>query len=227
MPETAKPEGPKEAPGPLAPAAPLESAWRFIAWPNLISYVSLAAGAASIPFAAAGALHLTAACWGLAAIADNFDGAFARRFKRSPAQAEFGQELDSLTDAVSFGLAPVAGLLLLAKPTPGAAGALFAVAGFFYLLALITRLGHFNLADRRGHTDFRGLPSTEAALALATILLIPQALPSMALALAVAGVLMLAPVRIPRPRGLGLVCLLVWLLAVPAAHLALGLGLWR
>jgi phosphatidylserine synthase len=215
MPETATP---------LAPAEPLESAWRFIAWPNLVSYMSLAAGAASIYFAATGSLHLTAACWGLSAIADNFDGAFARRFTRSPAQAEFGQELDSLTDAVAFGLAPVAGLLLLIKPTPGMAGALFAVAGFFYLLALVTRLGHFNLAHRRGHTDFRGLPSTEAALGLATILLIPQALPFMALALALAGVLMLSPVRIPRPRGLGLVCLLVWLLAVPAAHLALGLG---
>lgn len=209
---------------PHVPAEPLESAWRFIAWPNLISYVSLAAGAASIYFAANGALHFTAACWAASAIADNFDGAFARLFTRSPAAAEFGQELDSLIDAVSFGLAPVAGLLLLVKPTPGVAGALFAAAAFFYLLALITRLGHFNLAHRRGHTDFRGLPSTEAALALATVLLIPQALPYMGLALAVTGVLMLSPVRIPRPRGLGLVCLLIWLLGVPAAHLALGLG---
>jgi phosphatidylserine synthase len=215
MPETATP---------VAPAEPLESAWRFIAWPNLISYASLAAGALSIHFAASGALHLTAACWGLAAIADNFDGAFARRFTRSPDAAEFGQELDSLVDALSFGLAPVAGLLLLVRPAGLLDGAFFAAAGFFYLLALVTRLGHFNLAHRRGHRDFRGVPSTEAALGLATLLLVPAALPSMGLALVLAGVLMLAPIRIARPRGWGLVCLLIWLIAVPVTHLALGLG---
>jgi phosphatidylserine synthase len=209
---------------PTAPAEPLASAWRFIAWPNLISYASLAAGALSIHFAASGSLHLTAACWGLAAIADNFDGAFARRFTRSADAAEFGQELDSLIDALSFGLAPVAGLLLLVRPAGLLEGAFFAGAGFFYLLALVTRLGHFNLAHRRGHRDFRGVPSTEAALGLATVLLVPAALPLMGLALVLAGVLMLAPIRIVRPRGWALGLLVLWLIAVPVAHLALGLG---
>jgi phosphatidylserine synthase len=208
----------------VAPAEPLESAWRFIAWPNLVTYGSLAAAAFSIHFAASGALHLTAACWGLSAIADNFDGAFARRFTRSPAAAEFGQELDSLTDALAFGLAPVAGLVLLVRPAGLLEGACFAAAAFFYLLALVTRLGHFNLAHRRGHTDFRGVPSTEAALGLATVLLVPQALPWMAGALLLAGVLMLAPIRISRPRGWGLAGLVLWLIAVPMGHLALGLG---
>ena len=43
----------------------------------------------------------------LAVVADTFDGRFARRFARTDDQARVGVEIDSLSDALTFGLAPV------------------------------------------------------------------------------------------------------------------------
>ena len=211
-------------PPPVEQGDALPSAWRFISISNAVTYLGLAASALSIHFAAMGAWHAMAACWGCAAIADNFDGAFARRFDRTAAQAAFGRELDSLCDAVGFGLAPIAGLWLVIAPQTPIESGLFAIAALFYLVALITRLGHFNLAQRGGHDGFWGLPSTEAALVLATFLLVPDALARAWMALFALGVLMLVPFPVARPRGPWRVLFMVWLVATPVIHLWLHHG---
>ncbi len=191
---------------------------RYIAASNAVSYLAMAAALAAIHFAARGSLHLTAAMWTLSALFDNFDGAFASLFKRDELQKEFGKELDSFIDCIAFGIVPIACLRILAYPRAASLQAAFAVASLVYLVATVTRLGHFDILARRGAKGFVGLPTTEAALVLATVLLFPFPLDYAWTILIVLSVLMLAPMRIASPAGLWRVLLTAWLVAVAGAH---------
>ena len=191
---------------------------RYIALSNAVSYLSLAAALAAIHFAAGGWFHLTAAVWTLSALLDNFDGAFASLFKRDEMQKEFGKELDSLIDCIAFGIVPIACLRLVAYPQGTALRVAFVVASMLYVVATVTRLGNFNLLSRRGEKGFEGLPTTEAVLVLATVLLFPLPLDYAWTLLIVLSVLMLVPVRIASPVGVVRVLLTAWLVAVTGAH---------
>ena len=70
---------------------------------NLITSGSLVAGFLALILAAQGEFAWAAGCVGVAAVLDSVDGLVARR---SLADSEFGAQLDSLADLVSFGVAP-------------------------------------------------------------------------------------------------------------------------
>ena len=74
---------------------------RFI--PNMITMMSLIAGISSIKFSIQGNWKLAVLMIMLAAFFDFFDGWVARKLKKS---SQFGAELDSLSDFISFGLSP-------------------------------------------------------------------------------------------------------------------------
>jgi CDP-diacylglycerol--serine O-phosphatidyltransferase len=111
-----------------------------------------------------------------AMIFDALDGYAARLTK---AVSKFGAELDSLCDAVSFGLAPAFLLLQMGPgwdryPSPLARQFLAAVAGLYLLCALL-RLARFNVEtpnDPASGRRFRGLPSPAAAGCIATLALL-------------------------------------------------------
>jgi phosphatidylserine synthase len=191
---------------------------RYIAASNAVSYLALAAALAAIHFAARGSFHLTAAMWTLSALFDNFDGVFASLFKRDEMQKEFGKELDSFIDCIAFGIVPIACLRMLAYPRGAVLQVAFAVASLVYVVATVTRLGHFDMLARRGAKGFVGLPTTEAALVLATVLLFPFPLDYAWTILIVLSVLMLAPIRFASPAGVMRVLLTAWLVAVAGAH---------
>jgi CDP-diacylglycerol--serine O-phosphatidyltransferase len=97
-----------------------------------------------------------------AGILDLLDGRVARFTRTGSA---FGAELDSLVDAVSFGVAP--GLImyqLFFKDTEWSW-----TLAFVYVTAAVVRLARFNV-EQAGHakTYFHGLPSPTAGLILAT-----------------------------------------------------------
>ena len=84
----------------------------------------------------------------LAFIFDLFDGYVARRIKR---KGEFGMHLDSMSDLVSFGIAPVIfGVMIL----PLSPLTIFALA--FFLLAGILRLARFDIMKDKNL--FIGIP---------------------------------------------------------------------
>jgi len=201
---------------------------RYIALSNAVSYLSLAAGLLAIHFAAQGLGHLTAAMWALSALFDNFDGAFASRFRRDAMQKEFGRELDTLIDCIAFGIVPIACLRMLAFPRGAALRIAFAVASLAFVLATVTRLGNFNMLSRRGERNFEGLPTTEATLVLATALLLPLPWEYAWAILIVLAVLMVLPIRLSHPRGVARVLLTAWLVTVTGAHLWMHFTpLWR
>ncbi len=83
----------------------------------------------------------------LSAVLDYFDGKIARaEHEANP----FGKELDSLCDAVAFGVAPVA-YAVWAAPLVLAPYGLGYAAVFAYLLAALVRLAWFNVQEDRTH----------------------------------------------------------------------------
>lgn len=71
--------------------------------PNAITAAALCAGLTGIRFAISGEFEKSVAAVILAGVLDGIDGRMARLLK---AQTRFGAELDSLADAISFGVAP-------------------------------------------------------------------------------------------------------------------------
>lgn len=169
-----------------------------------ISGAPFSAGAA---VGAAVPLRAAFTCLALAGICDLADGPIARRCKRTDEEKEFGVQLDSLVDSVSFVAFPVV-LSASLGPVPwhrAAVLAIFAVCG-------IARLGYFNLmakANPGGEplSHYRGLPVTYAALAVPVLGAALWALPLQGFAaalegaLAVLAVLEIADIPIPKPRG--------------------------
>lgn len=98
-----------------------------------------------------------------AGVCDMLDGRVAR-FTRTG--SEFGEELDSLVDAVSFGVAPA--LIIYFLYLGDGEGWSWTVA-FLYVAATVIRLARFNV-EQSGHAKvaFHGLPSPVAGTALAT-----------------------------------------------------------
>ena len=98
----------------------------------------------------------------IAAIADTVDGRVARATKTG---SRFGEELDSLVDAISFGVAPALVIYFL-FPDDGRWGW---IGSFFYISCAVIRLARFNV-EQAGHAKvaFHGLPSPTAGMALAT-----------------------------------------------------------
>ncbi|MCM1028854.1 MAG: CDP-diacylglycerol--serine O-phosphatidyltransferase [Pseudoflavonifractor sp.] len=128
--------------------------------PNTITCLNLVCGALAIVMALKGntpAGPLTAMQWayilvGLAAIFDFLDGAMARLLH---AYSDMGKELDSLSDLVSFGLAPAAMMHSVLTEAYGLGW--WSIAPLLIAVCGALRLARFNI-DTTQATTFRGLP---------------------------------------------------------------------
>lgn len=89
----------------------------------------------------------------LSACVDMFDGMVARRCKRTEKEKEFGVQLDSLADTISFVAFPVFIMLKLTG-----VHIVTLMIGFFYMFAGIMRLGWFNITTDENPGMFQGLP---------------------------------------------------------------------
>ena len=128
----------------------------------ILTYIGVLFGITGMYFAVGGKLDQAMICLIVAGLCDLFDGTLAKRFKRDDQEKEFGKEIDSLADSVSFLALP----LLIGLAISGGS-ALAVVAYAVYVLAGIIRLAYFNLTGveetTKGKT-YHGLPVTYAAL---------------------------------------------------------------
>ena len=126
--------------------------------PNLITLMSLIAGISSIKFSIQANWKLAVLMIMLAAFFDFFDGWMARKLKKS---SQFGAELDSLSDFISFGLAPS---LLINLCFTHELGRIGWVISLFYIVCAALRLARFNIENMKEHSKvFYGIPSPAAA----------------------------------------------------------------
>jgi CDP-diacylglycerol--serine O-phosphatidyltransferase len=165
----------------------------FAVFPTLLTLGNAACGFGAITFAAkvgpdpAGEhdLFLSAVLIFLAMLFDMLDGSVARWAKQT---SEFGAQLDSLCDAVSFGVAPAFLMLRIIHSMESATdpnalqlgthfqpfftywSRLLWVIGALFALCAVLRLARFNVEtdEDDSHNYFSGLPSPAAAATVAS-----------------------------------------------------------
>lgn len=130
--------------------------------PNFITVSALCSGLTGIRFAIEERWDYAVAAIILAAILDALDGRMARLLKTS---SEFGAQLDSLADIVSFGVAPA--MVLYFWSLQGAGGIGWAVS-LFFIVCCALRLARFNSMDGKlppyAYNYFTGIPAPAGAL---------------------------------------------------------------
>ncbi len=130
--------------------------------PNLFTTAALFSGFYAILAAVNGKFEVASVAIFVAMLMDGLDGRVARLTKT---QSAFGAEYDSLSDMVSFGLAPALVVYIWALSGLGKLGWL---AAFIYTACGALRLARFNtqlgIADKK---YFQGLPSPSAAAIMA------------------------------------------------------------
>lgn len=130
--------------------------------PNLLTTAALFAGFYATVQAMNGRFEHSAVAIFIAMVLDGLDGRVARM---TNTQSAFGAEYDSLSDMVSFGVAPA---LIVYEWALKGMGKLGWIAAFVYCVGAALRLARFN--PNVGVTDkryFQGLPSPAAAALIA------------------------------------------------------------
>jgi CDP-diacylglycerol--serine O-phosphatidyltransferase len=147
--------------------------------PNFVTLLGLLSGCISISYATKDELSLAGIFILIAAVLDFIDGWLARVLK---SVSEFGKQLDSLADVISFGVAPsfiIYRLMLFAlvksSPesdfniiAPGFLMNLILVSSFLIAIFAALRLARFN-TETRNNLYFKGLPTPAAAMLIAGI----------------------------------------------------------
>ena len=126
--------------------------------PSVLTLIGVCLGISSIKFAMDGNFSYAVLFLVVAAILDGLDGRVARIIKGT---SDFGKELDSLTDFVSFGIAPAFIIYFWELNKFGKIGWLIVL---FFSVCCVLRLARFNLTkfdekDDWKNNFFQGVPS--------------------------------------------------------------------
>ena len=130
--------------------------------PNALTIFGVCLGLSSIKFAIDLNYSMAVIAIGFAAILDTLDGRVARLIKGT---SKVGKELDSLTDVISFGVAPGFVMYFWALNEIGKFGWMFVL---IYTVCCALRLARFNLTTIEENESwkinfFEGVPSPAAA----------------------------------------------------------------
>ena len=125
--------------------------------PNILTLVGVCIGLSSIKFAFDGRYELSIIAVIIASIIDGLDGRIARLIKGT---SKVGKELDSLTDVISFGVAPAFIMYFWVLSEIGRFGWLISL---IYVVCVALRLARFNISSNEQESwkdnFFEGIPS--------------------------------------------------------------------
>ena len=125
--------------------------------PNILTLVGVCIGLSSIKFAFDGKFELSIIAVIVAGIIDGLDGRIARLIKGT---SKVGKELDSLTDVISFGVAPAFIMYFWSLSEIGRLGWLISL---IYVICVALRLARFNVNSEVESSwkdnFFEGIPS--------------------------------------------------------------------
>jgi CDP-diacylglycerol---serine O-phosphatidyltransferase len=142
--------------------------------PNSFTALNLACGFAAILSGFHGDFYKACMFILLGAIFDSVDGRVARL---TNTQSAFGEQFDSMSDVVSFGVSPAIVFYFRFLTDTGRVGM---VAAFVFMLCGALRLARFNANIDRVKSDyFQGLPIPGAALAAVGYILMTLNFPQM------------------------------------------------
>lgn len=184
--------------------------------PNICSLAGLLAAMLAIYFAFLG--NFPAAMIGLiwAVFFDWSDGILARRMKgRTKEQGQFGGQLDSLIDIVSFGICPAVVLLSYGDFSP------WYIPGAFVIVAIgVIRLSYFNVFGLVDKSTYWGMAIDNNGTLLVFLFLFDGVLspaafgPVLYALLMVIAILNVAPIKTPKFNGRWYYILTAYTLAV-------------
>lgn len=165
--------------------------FRHLGVPDLFTFGNCASGVISILFSIRQDFTIAAIFILIAVLMDFLDGKVARFFSRTH---DFGKELDSLADAVSFGVAPaVFGFIFLESSS--ANWILSYIAFVFLVLCGIARLARFNVTKIDG---YEGMPITMNGIIVPIIYFASVPAAAYPYAYIVSGFLMISAIRIKK-----------------------------
>ena len=125
--------------------------------PNILTLIGVCIGLTSIKFAFDGKFELSIIAVIVAGIIDGLDGRIARLIKGT---SKVGKELDSLTDVISFGVAPAFIMFFWSMSEIGRLGWLISL---IYVVCVALRLARFNVNSESEPSwrdnFFEGIPS--------------------------------------------------------------------
>ena len=137
--------------------------------PNMLTLIGVCIGLTSIRFALDGRFEFAIVAIILAAIIDALDGRIARLIKGT---SKVGKELDSLTDMISFGVAPAFIMYFWKLNTLGRFGWLVCL---IYVICVALRLARFNVNSSQEPSwrdnFFEGVPSPAGGILVLTPLI--------------------------------------------------------
>lgn len=168
--------------------------------PNLFTLGNMVLGMLAILLAMEGRFSLAAIMVIVAMLLDGLDGRVARALN---AQSEFGKELDSLSDLISFGLAPALIMYMISFHSIPS-GVAWAVTIIFPMCGAL-RLARFNV-QKGAPGYFIGLPIPAAGGVLATLSLFYRDIsaPYFVVSMLLLSYLMISTVRYPNFKKIGL-----------------------
>ena len=138
--------------------------------PNMLTLIGVCIGLTSIRFALDGRFELAIVAIIFAALIDGLDGRIARLIKGT---SKVGKELDSLTDMISFGVAPAFIMFFWKLNTLGRFGWLLCL---IYVICVALRLARFNVNSNQEPSwrdnFFEGVPSPAGGILVLTPLII-------------------------------------------------------
>jgi CDP-diacylglycerol--serine O-phosphatidyltransferase len=138
--------------------------------PNMLTLIGVCIGLTSIRFALDGKFEFAIIAIIFAALIDGLDGRIARLIK---ATSKVGKELDSLTDMISFGVAPAFIMYFWKLNTLGRFGWLVCL---IYVICVALRLARFNVNSNQEPSwrdnFFQGVPSPAGGILVLTPLII-------------------------------------------------------
>ncbi|MCF6095186.1 CDP-diacylglycerol--serine O-phosphatidyltransferase [Microaerobacter geothermalis] len=177
----------------------------FKAIPNIFTLGNLFLGMVSIILVFEGEPQYAAIAVIVGMLLDGLDGRLARILK---VQSEFGKQLDSLSDVISFGVAPAVIMYVVALKDMGPMGWIFA--GIFPICGAL-RLAKFNISSGNAGY-FVGLPITAAGGVLATMALYSKVFTPFWLAIGMLGLsyLMISRIKYPNFKKVGIPKAVYW-----------------
>ena len=140
--------------------------------PNIFTALNIGCGYMAVMYSIKGDFYKACMLIILGAIFDSVDGRVARL---TGTQSSFGEQFDSLSDLISFGIAPS---LIFYNKFLIPFGRLGMLAAFLFLLCGALRLARFNANIDKVKSDyFQGLPIPGAAAALISFILVSDIIP--------------------------------------------------
>ncbi len=201
----------------------------FLAISDFVSLLNMSSGFLSILCSINHNFELAAILMIIAIMFDSIDGWVARKTNRNDTLG-FGKNIDSLSDAISFGAAPAVFLYTSINPTSTILQLIVILVSLLIVVCGVLRLTRYNvIADHINISGFIGFPIPGISLIIATYYLSGLYNTYIALILSIiVSILMISHIKYPKFSNMPIIaisCILIVLIIIPIPTVFLNINI--